>query len=70
MTESGIEKSRFIGHDGYINFTLLNKSNTYIWTASADYTIKKWDCLNARCIETLRGHRDRVNYLALNGVEQ
>ena len=60
-TESGNEEVRLIGHEGYINYTLLNESNTLIWTASADNTIKKWDCVNGGCVDTLRGHRDRVN---------
>ena len=53
------------GHERYINYILT--SEKYVYSASADKTIRKWSIGTGLCVKTFRGHTDGVNRIVLVG---
>lgn len=47
------------GHKGYI--TCASVFDTYVFTGSADSTIKKWDLTSNKCMFTYQGHNSKIH---------
>jgi len=54
-----------IGHDDYVNCVLIEE--TYVLSASADKTIRKWDMAMCSCVAVLKGHTAAVNRIICTG---
>ena len=49
----------FRGHKSYI--TCAAVFDTYVFTGSADATIKKWDLTSTKCMFTYKGHTSKIH---------
>jgi acetylornithine deacetylase/succinyl-diaminopimelate desuccinylase-like protein/WD40 repeat protein len=54
-------------HIGYIYCIRALPDGTRFVTGSGDATIKVWDASTLHCIQTLKGHRNGVNFLCIQG---
>lgn len=57
--------SVLIGHTEYI--THIQIVQTFLISASADKTIRKWDVINGECLIIFNGHTSMVNRILCTG---
>ena len=58
MLHSNVSNT-FRGHKSYI--TCAAVFDTYVFTGSADATIKKWDLTSTKCMFTYKGHTSKIH---------
>jgi len=51
--------------DDDVNCVLIE--DTYVWSGSADKTVRKWDMATCQCVAVLEGHEAAVNRLICTG---
>jgi WD40 repeat protein len=54
------------GHSSYVNYLLFSPDGQYLFSASADKSIKIWDIYTGKEINNLLGHTSSVNYLTIS----
>eukprot|EP01052_Picozoa_sp_SAG31_P004984 SAG31_NODE_213_length_20124_cov_17.709613_3_plen_2132_part_00 len=61
MTQAGM----LHGHEGKV--TSVACSSSYVFTGSADRTVRQWDLLDcSKCVAVLRGHADTISAIAVD----
>ncbi|KIK34154.1 hypothetical protein CY34DRAFT_54660, partial [Suillus luteus UH-Slu-Lm8-n1] len=57
------------GHDGGVTSLCWSKDGEYIFSASADHTIRKWQSIDGKELIVIRGHTNPVTSLCLSPDE-